>query len=64
MVAFKVAANICYTVMPLLEKCTLLKPLTREKFDGIEWKVATCIERPPLHEGQFLNYCYTLMQMH
>ena len=27
--------------------------LTCQKFDGIDWKVATCLERPPLHNGQF-----------
>ena len=34
-------------------KTTMHNCLTRQKFDGIEWKVATCIERPPLHKGQF-----------
>ena len=26
---------------------TTMHCLTRQKFDGIEWEVATCIERPP-----------------
>ena len=32
---------------------TTLYCLTRQKFDGIDWTVATCLERPPLHKGQF-----------
>ena len=32
---------------------TTMHCLAHQTFDGIEWKVATCIERPPLHKDQF-----------
>ena len=46
---------------------TTMYCLAHQTFDGIEWKVATCIERPPLHKDQFqidtIHLCKCIKQL-